>query len=335
MSGRIRGLARRLPEPVRAPLRRAARSRLVTAMRGPQGLVLAYHRVAYTARDPFGLCVRPDHFAEHLDVLPGLADVVPLTDVRGSGRRGRRRVSITFDDGYADNVEVAAPMLAERGIAATFFLATGGLDPDSEFWWDRLEHMVLDASEAAPPTELRIDGEAVSIDTRGPDSKMATLVALNRRLRTMTPTGIGSALAELGTLIGDWSGACEHHRRLSPTQARVLLEAGEIGAHTRSHPLLPSLDDESARDEIAGSRDDAASIAGAPVRHFAYPFGMAGAFDRRTARLVREAGFDAAFINLRGLVRSRTNPYLLPRVAVGDVRGADFSSSVERWFAQL
>lgn len=334
MSVRIRELARRLPAPLRAPLRMVAGSRPVSALRGPRGLVLTYHRVFDAARDPYCLCVGPDHFAEHLDVLPELADVVPLSEVRDVGRGRRRRVAITFDDGYADNVETAAPLLFERGIPATFFLTTEGLDAGSEFWWDRLEHMVLDTDDHSVATELRLGGETLFVDTRGVERRLATLIALNRRLCRMTPGAIAAALEELGALVGDWSGACEQHRRVTPSQARALLDTGEIGAHTRTHPLLPTLDDADARDEIAGSRDDAAAIAGAPVRHFAYPFGMVGAFDRRTAALVREAGYDAACINVRGLVTSRTDPFLLPRVTVDDVGGADFARSVDRWFAQ-
>jgi hypothetical protein len=37
--------------------------------RGPQPLVLMYHRVADLSIDPWGLAVKPVHFEEQLDVL--------------------------------------------------------------------------------------------------------------------------------------------------------------------------------------------------------------------------------------------------------------------------
>ena len=302
------------------------------SLRSAPGLVLAYHRVTETPRDPFGLCVRPDRFATHLNVLARLADVVALSEIRKTRRPGRRRIAITFDDGYADNLEVAAPLLVESGFPATFFLVTEGLDPDAEFWWDRLEHVVLDAPEGSGPIEVVLDGRTLRLDTRSALGRERALKALNRRLRLLRPERIDAVLLELAECLGGWKGACEHHRRLAPSRARSLLAAGEIGAHTRTHPLLAALDDGSAREEIAGSRGDAARIAGVAVRHFAYPFGMEGAFDRRIARLVREAGFDAAFINVRGLVRRRTDRFLIPRVAVGDVGGEVLAENVERWF---
>ncbi len=328
-------MAGRLPRAVRRPLARALRSRPVTNLRGAPGLVLAYHRVADVPRDPFGLCVRPERFAEHLSLLPDLADVVPISEV-GLGRSGdRRRVAITFDDGYADLVDVAAPLLRERGLHATFFLATAGLDPESEFWWDRLEHMILDAPGDTEPARIRIGGDAHPVDTRSAPSRSVSLRDVNRALRKRSPEEIEAALASLAEMVGGWDGACEHHRRLAPGRARELLSAGEVGAHTRTHPLLPMLDDASASAEIRGSRDDVARLVGAPARSFAYPFGMRGSFDRRTVRMVREAGFDAAFVNVPGLVRRGTNRFMIPRVAVGDVGGAMFAECVERWYKEM
>lgn len=47
-----------------------------------------------------------------------------------------------------------------------------------------------------------------------------------------------------------------------------------IGAHTHSHPMLMALPDARARSEIARSKELLEEILGAPVVHFAYPYGM-------------------------------------------------------------
>lgn len=89
-----------------------------------------------------------------------------------------------------------------------------------------------------------------------------------------------------------------------PLAARPLASAAllrrvgpvRIGSHARTHPVLPDLDDDTARQEIAGSRDDLESLLGHRVGTFAYPYGDE---DDRVRRIVRDAGYEAA-VSSRG-----------------------------------
>jgi peptidoglycan/xylan/chitin deacetylase (PgdA/CDA1 family) len=137
---------------VAAPLRRAAR-RLRDAWRS-SSLVLLYHRVAAVPHDPWGLCVRPAHFDEHLAVLARRGVVGPLAELAAAvahGRRHARRVVLTFDDGYAVVASRAAPALERHGLPATVFVTTDAIDRAREFWWDALERVVL-ATDVLPPS---------------------------------------------------------------------------------------------------------------------------------------------------------------------------------------
>jgi peptidoglycan/xylan/chitin deacetylase (PgdA/CDA1 family) len=82
-------------------------------------------------------------------------------------------------------------------------------------------------------------------------------------------------------------------RALTWDQLRSLAEEGlvDVQAHTRTHPWLPHVDDDRARDEIAGSKADLEEQLGHPVTVFCYPAGLYG---DRDVRLVREAGYRAA-----------------------------------------
>src|SRR3954469_24009177 len=109
-------------------------------------VILMYHRVADLDADPWGLSVSPTHFEEHLRVLRSLGTVMSLTqlvDGLQQGRIPRRAVVVTFDDGYADNVEVALPLLEQHRVSSTVFLASGAIDRQREFWWDELERILL------------------------------------------------------------------------------------------------------------------------------------------------------------------------------------------------
>jgi peptidoglycan/xylan/chitin deacetylase (PgdA/CDA1 family) len=62
-------------------------------------------------------------------------------------------VVVTFDDGYADNLYEAKPLLEHYGIPGTFFVVTGYLAQQAEraheFWWDELERVVMQPEHVA------------------------------------------------------------------------------------------------------------------------------------------------------------------------------------------
>jgi peptidoglycan/xylan/chitin deacetylase (PgdA/CDA1 family) len=94
--------------------------------------------------------------------------------------------------------------------------------------------------------------------------------------------------------IDDWLGGPHEHelQGMSRDQLRELASEGwEIGAHSRTHPHLPALDDRQLAQELGGSRDDCERELGAPCLTLAYPFGAA---DDRVRSAARAAGFDAA-----------------------------------------
>src|SRR5690242_19657355 len=91
-------------------------------------LILLYHRVADLATDPFEQAISPRRFEEHLEVLVRRAQPVGLTELLkrlSTGKIAQRSAVVTFDDGYADNLHAAAPILQKHGVPATFFLSTG------------------------------------------------------------------------------------------------------------------------------------------------------------------------------------------------------------------
>jgi hypothetical protein len=98
-----------------------------------------------------------------------------------------------------------------------------------------------------------------------------------------------------------------------------------VGAHSRTHSSLYTLDRAGQQNEIFGSRDDCAALTGAPSAAFAYPFGDV---DETAVTLVREAGFAQAVTVDNGAVRKGGDPLRLPRINVLDWSGAEFARNV-------
>ena len=88
----------------------------------------------------------PANFAAQMEALRRVAEPLPLLDLvrnQAGGPLPARSVVVTFDDGYVDNLEQAFPVLREHGVPASLFVATGNIDTPREFWWDRLESVLL------------------------------------------------------------------------------------------------------------------------------------------------------------------------------------------------
>lgn len=109
------------------------RGRLITRTDvSNQVVILCYHSIHPSK--PFA-SASPIQFERQLRWLSTTSHVVPFSRVRDIQSREKKHkpvVSITFDDGYADNYEYAAPLLAKYNIPATFFLSTGLLEKDPD-----------------------------------------------------------------------------------------------------------------------------------------------------------------------------------------------------------
>lgn len=102
-------------------------------LRPKKPIILMYHRVAKDVNDPHLLCVSPENFREHLRYLSQNKNIVRLSEILNRNIP-KNTVAITFDDGYADNLYAALPILKEFKAPATIFITAGLLG--QKFPWD-------------------------------------------------------------------------------------------------------------------------------------------------------------------------------------------------------
>lgn len=105
----------------------------------PTARILLYHRVDSTENDPHLLCVSTKNFYDQIKYVKEKYRVVGLKDLveeLQSGAIVQNTVSITFDDGYADNYYNALPILEKLKVPATFFISTDYIGKRKPFFWD-------------------------------------------------------------------------------------------------------------------------------------------------------------------------------------------------------
>jgi peptidoglycan/xylan/chitin deacetylase (PgdA/CDA1 family) len=227
--------------------------------------VLAYHDV----RDQ-------ERFGAHLDYLRTKTAPVALDEVvraaEGTSRLPNRAVLITFDDGHRDVLDVAMPMLRERGLPAVAFVVAGLLDTETPHWWTEVKDLV------------RAGGHSSQTANQGPDEAV-------RILKRVPDTARRGAIEELRSTAGRSAGAVE---QLARTDLRTLESNGiAIGNHSLSHPCLSRCEDEAIRTEVGDAREILERAIGHDVDAFAYPDGDR---DPRVSGVVRSTGHRVAFL---------------------------------------
>jgi peptidoglycan/xylan/chitin deacetylase (PgdA/CDA1 family) len=102
-------------------------------------VIVAFHRVNDRLASD-GLTLSARTFEAFCDFFMRYFSVVPLSEQVSGCRQGRAMggtLSITFDDGYVDNYEVAAPILRARQLPASLLVSSAFIGSDFVAPWDR------------------------------------------------------------------------------------------------------------------------------------------------------------------------------------------------------
>jgi peptidoglycan/xylan/chitin deacetylase (PgdA/CDA1 family) len=325
--------------------------RWVLGLSHPAGVALLYHRVAEPASDPFQLCVSPRQFAEHMDVLSRNYLPVRLDELGDSPRPGRTPVAVTFDDGYADNLHAALPVLERYGIPATFFITTGCISAAEEFWWDELDRLVSSAGTVPPGLEVRLAGAVHTwtlADRSGgsqqpgaqwsiagaklPSALHRAAVELVPLFRRANHTQRQELIEQLRRQLSVPPAVRPSHRTLTTDELVALARSplADIGAHTLTHPVLAHRTESEQRAELLGCRTVLRELTGCPIAAFAYPHGRPTTdYTPETVRLVREAGYDTAWTTVPAPLTAG-DPWQRPRFIVPGGDGDRFARWLHR-----
>lgn len=258
-------------------------------------IILAYHSVIDAEWEPWidpDYAITAEQFQRHVDYLVRHRNVVSMCQLETWLEQGRTpptgTVAITFDDGYRNNLTTAAPILAEAGLPATFYLATAFMNTQDNQWIDT----IFVAFRHRTRSVLSFDGTTYDLD--GESERQQAHATLCAELVV--------ASAESRERILD-----DVHEQLKPSKAAPQLmmdwtdvkeldelsEGFDIGVHTRNHVNLSTLSEEEAREEIVASIDDVSANLNHPPQRLAYPFGYV---DPSGGRLAGELGLRSAVI---------------------------------------
>lgn len=285
--------------------------------------VLIFHRVLPQPDPLFPHEVHAARFDELLGWIKSWFNVLPLDQAiqrLADGSLPARAAALSFDDGYADNHDVALPLLQRHGLPCSFFVATGFLD-GGRMWNDTLIEAVRRCSLAVLDLRGLVDGRGQDLGRHAlgdTAARRALLGPLIERVKYLAPE---PRLACVNAIAQRAEVQPPDDLMMSSEQVRALRRAGmQIGAHTVNHPILATLDEQQAADEIGRSRDTLQGLLGEKVGLFAYPNGKPGTdyLPEVHPAIVRELGFDAAVSTRWAAARRGDDVFQIPRFTPWD-----------------
>lgn len=286
---------------------------------------LIFHRVHAHADPLFPGEVTAEQFNDMCQWLKKWCNVLPLDealDRMAAGTLPARACAITFDDGYADNHEVALPILKQHGLAATFFVATGFIN-GGRMWNDGVIEAVRRTQLPTLALAEVIEGLNEVLPVGDWDQKRAAIYRILAHIKYRPLPQRDAAVAALARYCAV---SLPDDLMMTSLQVRSLYQAGmQIGAHTVSHPILAKLDVEGMRSEIAIGKQQLEAMIQAPVTLFAYPNGKPDEdYNAASVELVKSLGFQAAVSTSWGVGHTGTDVFQVPRFTPWDRVRAKF-----------
>ncbi|MEM8497276.1 MAG: polysaccharide deacetylase family protein [Pseudomonadota bacterium] len=286
-------------------------------------IIITYHRViADLSMDPYNLemCVSKDNFYQHIKFINDTFRIIPMSagiqKIRDQEPITEPLVSINFDDGYLDFLEIALPILQEFNVPSTIYIATGNLINHNElYWWDRVVYAIANTNtHTLNLSEL----ELASLDGQlclRPSNRGNSLRYLLSELWKQTKADCFAAINKLECSLGA-TAPTSWAPRMNLDEIKKVHKAGvEIGGHSIDHHDLTLLSAQELKRELMEPKSFFEDQLNTQITGFAYP---SGKMSDSVKKAVRDANYEYAASSCRAFNSHESDPFELQRMMVGN-----------------
>ncbi len=266
-------------------------------------VILRYHSVCSDNNlISAGIRLTPEAFKEQVAYFAKYFNVVKMTYLldclQSREAFPKNTLVLTFDDGYADNLD-AAKVLNNYGLTGLFYITAGCIESDEPFWVAEVRHLIENTKKNEMTLPLP-EGECCMALSSTSEREQA--IKKMTRLLKSVPMEVRENIRKSFRLKLNDGPPFPKDLMLNWSQLKEMVHMGmEIGGHSMTHPNLPSATKDEVEAEVRGCKSLLEARLNTEIIHFAYPNGGALAhFDDKSKALLRETGYQSATTSLPG-----------------------------------
>jgi peptidoglycan/xylan/chitin deacetylase (PgdA/CDA1 family) len=278
-------------------------------------------RQTHRVRNYTGKHIIADLFSKTIKKLAAEGTPLSMDQVLEYCENGRpfppRSFAVTFDDGFENNLSVAAPILADFGVPSTIYITSGFVQENGMSWIDRIEY----ATEEAPAQTFRTSWSEQVFQLNDVESRITFLKSVRRYVKNdpnCKPDEFADALCVQLGKPGRFHSDDPLDKKL--TWQQIAAENSNamllFGGHTHTHPILSFLPPEQLALELDTSLKLMAEKAGIGPVHYSYPEGLAHCFSDTVIAELKIRGVRCCPTAIDGLNNAGADPFHLRRVMV-------------------
>ncbi len=307
------------------------------ALRPAGVIVLRYHCIQpkFDQSNQFlrGIVHLEGDFEDQMAIIARQFNPVSLEDIYQAQVRGtllpRRSVCVTFDDGFRDNLEIAAPIMEKYGVVGTIYVTTGLLKREVNPWFVRVRRAFFITTESTYPGM-----EGVPYDLTDPGGRWSAFLEASRLCATSTgeyQLDIVQQVEDLLSVI-----PMDKYMMMTETQVRQTVECGHIiGSHTVNHPNVAHIPEDILEHELVKSKAVLDGLTGRSCHHFSYPRPILSPhYTDATGEAIRRAGYVTGVTCTLGVVRSGDDLMSIKRMSA-PFGALEFEIGMEKLFSGI
>lgn len=288
--------------------------------------ILLYHGVTNTVSADIenysGKHMHVDEFAKQIRYVKQRCAILSFDDIVSLSQEGKpfppRSVAVSFDDGFANNYSVAAPVLDACNVPAIFYVSTGVVSTNLMFWVDELEDCLNRSGKPIITVTLDVP-RTFHLGTRG--QRIASLETIKGYCKRVSTEVQGHILTEvkIATEIEPSVEHAENYRKITWPQLREMAASPlfTIGGHSLYHSILSELPLERMTADIRLSIDLLRYQLRQPIIHYSYPEGQAWHYNAAVIATLKASGIVCCPSAIHGLNPIGTDLFQLKRIMVG------------------
>ena len=282
-----------------------------------KGAILMYHRILPDEKMNedlnIGLAISTSSFEKQIKTLKSKYSLCDMNEFISGLKKEKNefKITITFDDGYKDNLIYALPILEKFNVAAVIYITTNFLEEEVNLWWQEL----METIQSNYKINFQYQNKNFNFNLNNQKKKLLTYISL-RKIFLNLKIDKQIELLEIITKKKqrkNYSNVCLNKKEVKILDSNKLIT---IGSHSHNHLNFKILDTNEIKFEVNKSLKILEDLLDHKIEHFCYPYGGENQASDREYKIIQELKFTSA-VTGRVYPIKHYDLFSLPRIYVG------------------